>query len=123
MNCIFCEKSNNEVLFENEFAKAFYDNFPVNKGHILIVPKDHKENFFDLTDLEKSAINGLLTRSKLYLEKRYNAEGFNIGWNCGKIAGQTIFHAHCHLIPRYANDIEGDPKGGIRNFKKPLIEY
>lgn len=120
--CIFCDKQGEDILVENEYAKAFYDHFPVNKGHILIVPKDHKKDFFELDRYELNCINELLYECKYLLEQELNADGFNIGWNCGEYAGQTVFHAHCHLIPRYKGDVE-KPKGGIRNFKEPLVKY
>jgi diadenosine tetraphosphate (Ap4A) HIT family hydrolase len=120
--CIFCEKQGEDILFENESAKAFFDQFPVNKGHILIVPKEHKESYFDLDYDEITDINALIDECRDLLEEHYKAEGFNIGWNCGEVAGQTIFHAHCHLIPRYKGDVE-KPKGGIRNFKESIVPY
>lgn len=120
--CIFCDKKDEEILFENEYAKAFYDHFPVNKGHILIVPKEHKEDYFELDEDEKHCIDELICEGRHFLEEEYGAEAFNIGWNCGEDAGQTVFHAHCHLIPRYKGDVK-KPKGGIRNFKEPLVKY
>lgn len=122
MDCMFCKKKGHDILFENEYAKAFKDNYPVNIGHTLIVPKSHVENYFELSKEELLAINDLIHKCKTFLEITEKAQGFNIGWNCGSVAGQTVFHAHCHLIPRYINDVKV-AKGGIRNFKKPIIEY
>ena len=122
MNCIFCNLEQERLRFENEYAKAFFDLFPVNKGHMLIVPKAHKEHFFELSREEQNAISDLLHMCKDFLTEEFNPDGFNIGWNVGPDSGQTIFHAHCHLIPRYKGDVE-KPKGGIRNFKEPLVKY
>lgn len=122
-NCVFCGiVENSEVLLENRNSMAFYDRSPVNEGHMLIIPKNHKENYFNLSQIELLDIHSLLHECKKYLEKKYNTQHFNIGWNCGEASGQTVFHAHCHLIPRYAGDVE-NPRGGIRNFKPPLVRY
>lgn len=109
--CVFCELET--VLTENDLAKAFYDNNPVSEGHVLIVPKRHVEDYFALTTDEKNAIDDLLLKCKVDLDDQYAPAGYNIGVNCGKDAGQTIFHCHVHLIPRYIGDV-ADPTGGVR---------
>lgn len=111
MTCVFCEMS--DIVLENEWAKALYDKFPVNKGHLLIVPKRHVEQYFDLTEDERKAIDQLLFVGKKLLEETLHPDGYNIGINCGEAAGQTIFHVHIHLIPRYKGDTD-DPRGGVR---------
>lgn len=111
MNCIFCKKE--DYILENDYAFAFYDIYPVNKGHLLIVPKRHVEQYFDLTAEERQAIDALLFEGKALLDKEFKPDGYNIGINCGKVAGQTIFHVHVHLIPRYKGDME-EPRGGVR---------
>ncbi|MBS4200802.1 HIT family protein [Bacillus sp. FJAT-49732] len=111
MPCIFCEIEN--VIFENELAKCFYDKFPVNQGHILIVPKRHCNDYFSLKSEEKHSIDELIMRSKMLIDSIYRPEGYNIGVNCGEVAGQTIFHCHIHIIPRYRNDMD-EPTGGVR---------
>lgn len=114
MVCLFCTISGNEIIIENENAFAKYDNYPVNPGHILIIPKRHFVNYFDSTQKEKLAILDLLDKCKIILDEKFNPDGYNIGINCGKEAGQTVFHLHIHLIPRYKGDMPGDPKGGVR---------
>ena len=111
LNCAFCQIK--EVILENDLALAFYDTYPVNKGHLLIIPKRHVEQYFDLTNQERAAIDQLLFEGKKLLDEQYQPDGYNIGVNCGESAGQTIFHVHVHLIPRYKNDLE-DPRGGVR---------
>lgn len=111
MSCVFCELTSN--VFENDYAFAIYDKFPVNKGHLLIIPKRHTADYFDLTKVERDAIDCLLFEGKAMLEGQYQPDGFNIGINCGEQAGQTIFHVHVHLIPRYFGDMN-DPRGGVR---------
>lgn len=112
--CPFCNLSSDvEIIYENELVIAFYDKFPVNYGHALIIPKRHVANYFDLTREEVLEMQDVLFRVKEVVEKRYNPDGFNIGINVGKDAGQSVFHVHMHLIPRYEGDVE-NPKGGVR---------
>lgn len=111
MECIFCNHANK--LFENSHAFAIYDDYPVSKGHILIVPKRHIEDYFSVKIREKFAIEQLLDAARQHLIDKYQPDGFNIGINCGKAAGQSIFHTHVHLIPRYEGDMD-NPLGGVR---------
>ncbi|MGI6606693.1 MAG: HIT family protein [Peptococcia bacterium] len=122
-HCIFCDYlKNQKIIMENELAFAIYDTFPVNKGHVLVMPKRHFANFFDATTEEVSAFNDLLQKVKGLLDGELKPDGYNIGINIGEAAGQTIFHLHIHLIPRYNGDVE-NPRGGVRKIKKPLVEY
>ena len=101
-------------IFENAVGFVIYDKFPVNKGHCLIIPKREYADYFDSTKEEIEGLNKLLFQTKDFIKKKYNPDGFNVGINSGKQAGQTVFHMHIHLIPRYKNDVE-NPRGGIRN--------
>lgn len=109
--CVFCNQIN--FILENELAGAFYDTSPVNKGHMLIIPKKHKVDYFDLSIEEKIAIGKLLQEGKQLLDEKYQPDAYNIGANCGVDAGQSILHCHIHLIPRYHGDML-EPKGGVR---------
>lgn len=109
--CPFCNPEN--IVLSNELAFAVFDLFPVNIGHLLIIPKRHVSDFFETTLEERAAINQLLEQGKALLEDKHNPDGYNIGINCGETAGQTIFHVHVHLIPRYKGDID-NPRGGVR---------
>jgi diadenosine tetraphosphate (Ap4A) HIT family hydrolase len=111
MTCPFCLIE--EKVLENDLAFAIYDKYPVSNGHLLIIPKRYIANYFDLTSEERLAIDELLHKGKDILDKEYRPDGFNIGINCGETAGQTIFHVHVHLIPRYKGDLE-NPRGGVR---------
>ena len=113
--CIFCEQfiPNREPVFENELAIAYFDEFPVSKGHILIITKRHAETFFDTTKEEQIAVIELLNKCKKYIDEKYSPDGYNVGLNCEKAAGQTVMHIHMHLIPRYIGDVE-NPRGGVR---------
>ena len=118
----FCRLPPEDIIHENEFAIAIYDKFPVNRGHALIIPKRHEPSFFAITSEERDALFVLLERAKEELDRMHKPDGYNIGINCGEAAGQTIFHLHVHLIPRYGGDVE-KPRGGVRNIKRPLVEY
>ncbi|HJJ39291.1 MAG TPA: HIT family protein [Methanocorpusculum sp.] len=109
--CPFCTPS--DILFENEYAYVKEDAYPVSPGHLLIISKRHVKDWFTLTDTEQNAINELLRQAKSYLDETYHPDGYNIGINCGEAAGQTIFHVHMHVIPRYAGDVQ-NPRGGVR---------
>ena len=120
--CIFCDYNREEIIEQNELAYLIYDNYPVNEGHMLIIPYRHVANFFELTEIELSAIYELLIIGQKKLHNEGKASGYNVGVNIGADAGQTVFHVHVHLIPRLHGDVE-DPRGGVRNFKKHLVEY
>ena len=113
-SCPFCNPAfDTELVSETATAFAMYDKFPVNNGHCLIIPKRHIANYFELSIHEQRACWILVNRCKEIIQKRFNPEGFNIGINIGETAGQTIFHVHIHLIPRYKGDVE-NPLGGVR---------
>jgi diadenosine tetraphosphate (Ap4A) HIT family hydrolase len=113
-SCIFCQEEN--PLIKNELAYASFDKFPVTKFHALIIPKRHIETFFELTPFEKNNCLDLLDQVKEKLiQKDKTISGFNVGFNSGKDAGQTIMHCHIHIIPRRKGDVI-EPQGGIRNI-------
>ena len=86
------------------------------------MPKRHCSDVFFFNDAEWTDFPLVVKKTKSMLDGEYKPDGYNIGANCGKAAGQTIFHAHVHVIPRYDGDLP-DPRGGVRNFKKPLVKY
>ncbi len=92
---------------------AIYDGYPVNEGHVLIIPKRHTANYFDLTIQEQSDCFELLNRVKEVVQQKYHPAGFNVGININEAAGQTVPHVHVHLIPRFKGDVE-EPRGGVR---------
>ena len=113
--CLFCNTKNTEYLIENELAFATFDSYPVSKFHILIIPKRHVQNYFELSIDELLACNEIIKLTKNKLEKDDQAiKGFNIGSNNGKVAGQSINHCHIHMIPRRKGDVE-NPQGGVRS--------
>lgn len=110
-DCPFCNPD--EVVLENDLAYAKYDLYPVSPGHLLIISRLHTAFWFDLSPAEQAAIFSLIQRAKALLDAEYSPDGYNIGVNCGEVAGQTVMHVHVHLIPRYAGDVP-NPRGGIR---------
>ena len=112
--CLFCNTGKKEYIFENELAYSTFDSYPVSKFHVLVIPKRHVNNYFELSNDELLACNKMIMLSKNKIEKDdQTIEGFNIGSNTGKAAGQSINHCHIHLIPRRKGDVE-NPQGGVR---------
>jgi diadenosine tetraphosphate (Ap4A) HIT family hydrolase len=121
---MFCPNNiKGKIIFRTDYFNIIEDEYPVNQGHMLIIPKRHIEDINQIDHKEWVDLFFAIQLTKLkQLQKYPNCDGFNIGINEGKAAGQTINHLHIHIIPRYVGDVE-NPKGGIRNFKKPLVEY
>lgn len=113
IECPFCQIEPEKYLCSNSLCFAVYDKFPVSEGHLLIIPFRHFGSFFEATHEEKLAILDLLEKCKQHLDEKFRPDGYNIGINVGAVAGQTIFHLHVHLIPRYKGDVD-DPTGGVR---------
>lgn len=111
--CIFCKPAR-EIIGENASAIAVPDGFPVSPGHALILPRKHVITVWDLPELEYGQCFLLLRQVQQILADRYSPDGFNIGVNCGEAAGQSVWHAHIHLIPRYKGDVP-NPRGGVRH--------
>lgn len=113
--CPYCRKmrTGEGVVAENELAVALWDQYPLNPGHTLIVPRRHEGDYFKLTAQEQTAIVDLMQRVKTTLDVEFAPAAYNVGLNSGPAAGQTIPHTHVHLIPRYLGDVP-DPRGGVR---------
>lgn len=113
---MFCDIPSERIILENAFAYAIRDGFPVTALHTLIIPKRHVIDYFGLDADEHEAINQLTHQLRdSILRSDKDVEGFNIGMNVGAVAGQTIFHAHVHLIPRRIGDV-ANPRGGVRHI-------
>jgi len=114
-DCIFCRVSNSgDIVLGNDLAFSVFDKFPVTEGHMLIIPKRHFADFFAITQEEYQAVFDLLKINRRQLiDKDSSIDGFNIGVNIGRPAGQTVMHCHIHLIPRRSGDID-NPRGGVR---------
>ncbi|MGM0563176.1 MAG: HIT family protein [Pseudomonadota bacterium] len=118
-DCPFCHS---DFVLENDLAFCREDRYPVSPGHLLVIPKRHATDWFALSDDERSAINDLLEKAKEWIEQSHKPDGYNIGMNCGEAAGQTVFHMHCHLIPRYDGDTK-EPRGGVRGVIPEKMQY
>ena len=112
--CPFCDRiaMRRDLLGANSLWVAFYDTQPLNPGHVLIVPYRHEPDFLALLPEERNTILRVAA-GRSQLDEEYRPDGFNLGVNVGGAAGQTIGHAHLHLIPRHWGDVP-DPRGGIR---------
>ena len=110
-DCELCKPD--DVVLENTLAYVRFDSNSLSRGHVLVVPRRHVAAFFDMSAEEQAACLGLLGQAQRLIQARHAPDGYNIGVNVGKAAGQSRMHVHMHLIPRYAGDVP-DPKGGIR---------
>jgi diadenosine tetraphosphate (Ap4A) HIT family hydrolase len=113
-DCPFCHLPAGRILAANAVAVAIRDAYPVVPGHTLIVSRRHVADFFDLTPEEFAGLLELLGEVKRQLDAEQAPEGYNVGVNVGRAAGQTVLHVHVHLIPRRQGDVQ-DPVGGVRN--------
>lgn len=125
-NCLFCQISISAkeipIIAKFQHCYAIKDQYPVSPGHILIIPYQHTENWFTAAEEVRLDMLKALDKMKELLDKEYSPQGYNIGANCGKVAGQSIMHLHLHVIPRYKDDME-DPKGGVRGVIPSKQKY
>jgi len=113
LTCPFCNPPEEEIVLQNSLCYARYDRYPASPGHLLLIPFRHVPTLFDATDAEQIALLALIREAKTLLDEQSHPDGYNVGVNVGKAAGQTVMHLHVHLIPRYAGDV-ADPRGGVR---------
>ena len=119
--CLFC-KDPRGVSLARDLAYSARDTYAVSPGHTLIIPKRHVASFFDLTPAEVAACMDLINEEKKRIDGEFNPDGYNIGVNVGPAAGQSIFHVHIHVIPRYLGDVE-NPQGGVRHVIAKNAHY
>ncbi len=113
LSCPLCQPDPTRVLCQTDTARALFDAYPVSEGHVLVVPRRHVASLYDLDGAEVSAVWQLVSQVRGLLQARFHPDGFNIGVNDGEAAGQTVMHAHVHVVPRYKGDVP-DPRGGVR---------
>ena len=101
-------------VVHNDLAYAIFDRYPVTLGHALVIPRRVVPTWFDATPAEQAAVLSLVDEVKSLLDARHAPDGYNVGFNAGAAAGQTVMHLHVHVIPRYAGDMP-DPRGGVRH--------
>ena len=109
--CELCDPQS--ALSENDLAYVRTDNHALSRGHVLVVPKRHVADFFEMTPQEHAAVLELLRKAQQLVRAEHSPDGYNIGVNVGRAAGQSRMHVHVHLIPRYLGDVP-NPKGGVR---------
>ncbi len=119
--CPFCSYGG-EWLAEDDSFAALLDKFPISKGHTLVIPKVHVVDFFVLEPSQLAKLMPFVATVRELLRNEYGIDGYNLGVNGGRVAGQTVDHAHLHLIPRYVGDTD-DPRGGIRNIFPDKARY
>lgn len=120
--CPFCNLDTTRVCLENDAAIAVPDAFPVTEGHTFVIPKRHVTSLFDLSEEGQAAVWRLVAAVRSILVTDLRPDGFNIGVNDGQAAGQTVAHAHVHVIPRRSGDAT-DPRGGIRRIVPEKARY
>jgi diadenosine tetraphosphate (Ap4A) HIT family hydrolase len=106
--------SSEEWVADNALVFAIRDAHPASPGHTLVIPKRAIRSWFDATSDEVAAMTELVAVVKSQVDEAYHPDGYNIGFNDGVAAGQTVFHAHLHVIPRFAGDVTS-PAGGVRH--------
>jgi ATP adenylyltransferase len=126
--CPFCSLDPTRVLFESELVLGLWDSFPVSPGHALLITRRHIATWFDATPAEQQVLTAALASVRVTIEELAQREGrpppngYNVGFNAGAAAGQTVFHLHVHVIPRYAGDSH-DPRGGVRWIIPDKADY
>jgi diadenosine tetraphosphate (Ap4A) HIT family hydrolase len=121
-NCPFCDLPQTRKWLESEYAIAFMDGYPITEGHSLVIPRKHVASVFDLSQHEQTALWAMVADARSKLMELHSVEAFNIGINDGIRAGQTIPHAHIHVIPRREGDVQ-DPRGGVRWVVPDKADY
>ena len=112
-SCPFCSITPGRKSVENEHAIAIGDAYPVTDGHTLVIPRQHVSSIYQLNATQQTALWDLVAEVRQSILAKLKPDGFNIGVNDGLAAGQTVEHAHVHIIPRYTGDVP-DARGGIR---------
>jgi diadenosine tetraphosphate (Ap4A) HIT family hydrolase len=110
----FLERPRADCVASNSLAFAIRDAYPVSRGHTLVVPFRLIATWFDASKEEKAAIIELIDSVRAQLDAEFHPDGYNVGFNVGEAAGQTVMHLHVHVIPRYRGDV-ADPRGGVRH--------
>ena len=128
-DCIFCKIANGDIpvdaIYEDDLVKVIFDAGPASEGHVLIIPKSHADGIYDLTDEQAERIFAVAVKVSNALKKAFEPDGLNVVQNNGEIAGQTVFHFHMHLIPRYKGDgvnVGWNPKELTDDARQEMLE-
>ena len=111
--CPFCQPDSEQIWFEDQTSFVLRDAYPISQGHALVVPKQHIASLYDFPADRQAALWQLVSEARRRIDEELRPDGFNVGVNDGEAAGQTVMHAHIHVIPRWTDDV-ADPRGGIR---------
>src|SRR6185295_15237455 len=122
MNCPFCSIDPSRIVFSNDLVIAIWDVFPVSPGHLLIIPRRHTPAWSSLDSADKAAVWLAVDQCQAVISERFRPDGFNVGFNENPAAGQTVFHFHLHIIPRYVGDV-ADPRDGVRHIIPEKANY
>jgi diadenosine tetraphosphate (Ap4A) HIT family hydrolase len=118
----FLAHASSEHVASTDLAFAIRDGFPVSPGHTLVVTRRLVATWFEATPAEQAAVMALVNEVKRLLDESHHPDGYNVGFNAGEAAGQTVAHLHVHVIPRYRGD-RPDPRGGIRWILPEKADY
>jgi ATP adenylyltransferase len=121
-DCPFCVPDPGRVFHESSLVLGVWDAYPVSPGHALLVTRRHVATWFDATREEQTALLDGITRAREEIERRHRPDGYNVGVNVNAVAGQTVFHLHVHVIPRYRGDV-ANPRGGVRHVIPRKADY
>jgi diadenosine tetraphosphate (Ap4A) HIT family hydrolase len=119
---VFLNIPKDRILYRGNHFFIIRDIYPVSPGHTLIITRELKKDYFELSKEELNELPSMIQKAKNLIELEYRPDGYNIGMNCGEVAGQSVMHFHCHIIPRYQGDMK-NPKGGIRHCVKGKGNY
>lgn len=122
MSSPFLARPVSEHVAANDLAFAIRDGFPVSPGHTLVVTRRLVATWFEATPEEQAAVMALVNEVKRRLDESHRPDGYNVGFNAGDAAGQTVPHVHVHVIPRYRGD-RADPRGGVRWVLPDKADY
>ena len=112
-NCPFCAAPGERRFYDGTYVYGIWDSHPASPGHALLIPKRHVATWFEASAEEKAELVAAIDHARAAIEATRSPDGYNIGMNIGAAAGQTVFHLHLHVIPRYSGDV-ANPRGGVR---------
>lgn len=112
--CPFCDVPTDGIVAHAAHWYAIRDRFPVSPGHSLVIPRVHIATYFDASPHLRAELWDAVSSVKQQLDEELQPDGYNVGFNAGVAAGQTVMHLHIHVIPRFAGDMD-DPRGGVRH--------
>src|SRR5206468_4980041 len=120
--CPFCDPPAGQLFYQGDLVIGLWDRLPVSPGHALLIPRRHVSSWFSASDAERGELLSAVDHARIAIERAGQPDGYNIGVNVGEAAGQTVFHLHLHVIPRYRRDV-ANPRGGIRHVVPSKASY